>query len=425
MVSRLRLLLALLFLAVLAGGSLLWVTRHPALPEASPPDSASLEPDLVAAGETLASVGGCASCHAAEDGALSGGRRLETPFGAIYSTNITPDAATGIGAWSEEAFRRAMRQGVARDGTHLYPAFPYDHFTKVSDQDIAAIYAWLMARPPVEVAPRPNELRFPYNLRPLMAGWNALFLDDGPFQPDPERGAAWNRGSYLVEGLGHCAACHSPRNRFGARDRGRDYSGGEAEGWHSPALDASSPAPVPWDAEALVNYLYDGWDADHGIAAGPMRVVTIGTSVLPEEDVTAIAEYLLSLREAAPDPQAAEAARAIAARVEFGGPETPDAADDPIGAAVFEQRCANCHRSGSESVPLALATAVAGSDPRNFVRITLKGVEPTPNAYFVRPMPGFPQFSDDELVGLANYARQRFTTSGPWSDIRPAIAAIR
>ncbi|NND49550.1 MAG: cytochrome c, partial [Rhizobiales bacterium] len=386
--------------------------------------------DLVKQGQKLVSIGGCASCHQPRSGAgLSGGVRLETPFGAVISTNITPDPETGIGAWSQAAFIRAMREGVDRTGRYLYPVFPFDHYTLASDEDIAAIYAYLMSQPAVEAPPRENQLEFPFNIRWLMAGWNMLFLENGPYRADPARDEVWNRGAYLVEGLGHCAACHSPRNSFGARDRSRDYSGGLAEGWYGPALNDASPAPAPWDEAALINYLYDGWDESHGIAAGPMAEVITNIGVLSETDMAAVAQYLLSLQSGrAGEGEEGESAFEFAERVEFASANAPPPPEDGAerrGHDTYEERCANCHRDGSQSVPLALATAVASPDPRNLIHVILKGVSPSENAYFVRPMPGFAMLGDDEVADLVTFIRARFSRAPPWPDTRELVSELR
>ena len=184
------------------------------------PDPSVFSAATIARGELLAALGDCAVCHTSENGPLNvGGRRLETPFGVIISTNITPDVETGIGAWSYPAFERAMRDGIHRDGRHLYPAFPYPHFARASDADLQALYAYLMAQQPVRADSPENELRFPFNLRPLLAGWNALFHRARIFQPEPTSREIWNRGAYLVEGLGHCAPAIRRATRFGAEQR--------------------------------------------------------------------------------------------------------------------------------------------------------------------------------------------------------------
>ena len=214
-------------------------------------------------GAQLSAIGDCRVCHTRESGrAFSGGRALPTPFGTVYSTNITPDATTGIGHYTRDDFRRALHEGIDREGRHLYPAFPYDHFTHVSDDDIDALYAFIMTREAVTARPPRNRLAFPANVRPLLAAWNWLYLDDRRFAADPNRSAEWNRGAYLVEGLAHCGACHTPRNVAGAEKKRARFAGGEAEGWHAPGLLASSVAPVEWTADALYRYLREGFDAD-------------------------------------------------------------------------------------------------------------------------------------------------------------------
>lgn len=397
----------------------------PELPSARVPDAAA-----AARGEALAALGNCAVCHAGTDGRpYAGGRPVVTPFGTIHATNITPDVETGIGTWSLAAFTRAMREGVARDGRHLYPAFPYDHFTRVTDEDIAAVYAHLMAQAPAVSVPPANTLRFPFDQRILLAGWNALFLDAGPFVPDPSRSDAWNRGAYLAEGLGHCGACHTPRNALGALDQGRHLGGATNAGWHAPALGDGSPAPVPWTADALVNYFLDGWDRDHGIAAGPMTKVVDQMAALSEEDAYAIAEYVLSFQSDA--ESARDAAVAFAAALYFGSPETPAAGpamEDPVlvaGRDTFARVCANCHRTGTQAAPLALTSTVNGPDPSNLLRIIDEGVTP-PAASFDRTMPGFRgALSEEDLVALAAFLRAHFSREPAWPDLAARVAAIR
>jgi mono/diheme cytochrome c family protein len=246
----------------------------PVIDPIAPPSRASFDPAAIRHGAELAAIGNCAGCHTTRDGRpYVGGLALATPFGTIYSTNVTPDPQTGIGAWSPAAFVRAMREGVARDGRWLYPAFPYDHFTKVSVPDLEALYAYLMTRDPVHAENHHNALNFPFNFRPLIAIWNALYLDTTPWRPDPAQSAQWNRGAYLVESLGHCSSCHAPRNALGAEDRRDRFGGGDAEGWYAPALDVKSPSPLPWNVELLATYLRNGVAADHAVAGGPMQGV--------------------------------------------------------------------------------------------------------------------------------------------------------
>ena len=420
----------IVLIAVGAGGFFVYAASVPAIDPIAPPDKASFAADLVSTGETLAAIGDCTACHTRKGGEeFAGGRALPTPFGTIYSTNITPDPETGIGAWSEAAFMRALRQGLARDGGYLYPAFPYDHFTKATDADIRAIYAYLMTRQPVAASAPESELLFPFNIRLLMAGWNLLFLDQGAHQPDPSKDEPWNRGAYLVEGLGHCGSCHSPRNFLGAEEPGRRYAGGEAEFWHAPALNQETSAPAGWTEDALVNYLIDGWDGDHGIAAGPMRPVVEGVSGLSEDDVYAIASYVMSFMGELPADKA-EKAKAFAAEREFGGASapTPAAAGDrpeARGEAIFSRVCANCHRSGGQTVALALTSTVAGADPRNVIHIVMNGIEP-PSGVPEKSMPRFgPTLSDEEIADLLAFIRARFTDRPAWSDVPARIREAR
>src|SRR6202047_3029874 len=262
---------ALLIGGVAAAFAVVW---RPAISAIEPPAPQSFDTALVKRGRDLAALGNCNDCHTVRGGkAFAGGLPVPTPFGTIYSSNITPDADTGIGRWSEAAFRRAMRSGVNREGQHLYPTFPYDHFTNVSDQDDAALYAFLMTRPAVNAPARANELSFPLDQRFVIAGWKLLFLRRGSYQPDSSKSAEWNRGAYLVEGLAHCGACHTPRNALGAERTSAQFSGGDVGNWHAYAINARSPSPLPWDTEALFSYLRRGWHPDHGVARGPMAEV--------------------------------------------------------------------------------------------------------------------------------------------------------
>ncbi len=262
------------------------------------PDASTYSEATIARGRQLAALGDCAVCHTVANGVVNaGGRPIETPFGMIYSTNITPDVETGIGSWSYPAFERAMREGIHRDGRHLYPAFPYTHFVKATDADMQALYAYLMAQPAVRAESRNHEFAFPFNLRPLMAGWNALFHQPGVFEPDATKSAMWNRGAYLVEGLGHCGACHSPRNAFGAEKANAYLAGGFAEGWEAPPLTSLSHAPIPWSEDELFAYLRTGESRFHGVAAGPMEPVVKELAGLPDQDIRAMAVYLASFND--------------------------------------------------------------------------------------------------------------------------------
>jgi len=284
-------------------------------------------------GRQLAALGDCAVCHTDANGIVNaGGRAIETPFGTIYSTNITPDVETGLGGWSYPAFERAMREGIHRDGRQLYPAFPYTHFAITTDADLQALYAYLMSQAPVRADNRAAALAFPFNWRPLMAGWNALFHRPDAFAADATKSATWNRGAYLVEGLGHCSACHSPRNALGAEQANAYLAGGFAEGWEAPPLTSLSHAPVPWSEDELFTYLRSGESRFHGVAAGPMAPVVKELAALPDEDIRAMAVYLASFNGAAIGKQDHDM---LAARLE-SLTATRAVSASPVGARLIK-----------------------------------------------------------------------------------------
>ncbi|HSU44982.1 MAG TPA: cytochrome c, partial [Casimicrobiaceae bacterium] len=352
---------------------------------------------------------------------------------------ITPDAETGIGRWSRDDFRRAMHEGIDRAGRHLYPAFPYDHFTHVTDDDVDALYAFIMTREAVSARTPRNRLVFPANLRPVLAAWNWLYLDARRFIPDPARSAEWNRGAYLVEGLAHCGACHTPRNLAGAEQRGEPLRGGDAEGWHAPALLAASPAPVEWTADALFRYLRNGFDAEHGLAAGPMAPVVDELATVPESDVRAIVTYLTNGTGQKRDAPANERIAAAELR-EFDavGRHAPDRATEAsassaetqdAGEVIFAGACATCHYAGAGTprtipVPLALTTSVNAPTPQNVLRVVVEGLHPgsgEPGAI----MPGFGSaLTHAQIVAVVEYVRARFSDRSRWTDVNATLRRI-
>jgi nicotinate dehydrogenase subunit B len=405
------------------------------LPAGAGPDASMWSAAMLERGRQVALAGDCAVCHTAPGGQTNvGGFALETPFGTVWSTNITPDRETGIGAWTYEAFARAMRHGIARDGRHLYPAFPYTAFARMSDADMMALYAWLMSQPAVKQAAPPTRLPFPMNQRRLVAGWNWLFHDDSPYQPDPQQSALWNRGKYLVDGAGHCGACHTPRSALGAEKGGFAYlAGGSAEGWYAPSLiaahDKQQGAPVPWTEDALFSYLRTGFSAEHGVAAGPMAPVVAGLAQLPESDVRAIAHYIASL---SPPVDTASAAQAAAQRAAGASADTLTARGFQNGQRMFEAACAVCHaQSGGVGHlgvrPLmGLNTSVSQASPDNLLHVLMHGID-QPATEGLGYMPGFKDsFDDQQMAELAGYIRARYAPGQPaWRDLAATAARLR
>ncbi|HEY0852380.1 MAG TPA: molybdopterin cofactor-binding domain-containing protein [Bradyrhizobium sp.] len=390
------------------------------------PDPSVFSAATIARGQQLAALGDCMVCHTAADGVVNaGGRALQTPFGTIYSTNITPDIETGIGNWSYPAFERAMREGVHRDGKHLYPAFPYTHYTKATDADLQALYAYLMAQEPVRAEAPNNKLAFPFDQRPLLAGWNALFHSSQVFRPDPSRSEAWNRGAYLVEGLGHCGACHSPRNELGAEIASRYLAGGFAEGWEAPALTSLSRAPIPWSEDELYAYLRTGESRFHGVAAGPMAPVVKQLKALPDQDIRAMATYLASFNEGAPDRRAADA---LAARLESATLSVTSASP---GARIYQGACAVCHEVGGPALfgsrpSLSLNSNVHSDVPDNLIQVILHGIA-APVSPELGYMPAFrDSLTDRQLAELVGYIRRQFAPGKPaWKGKDAAIARLK
>ena len=416
----------LVVLAVIVAGAYALASAESEIAPVARPDPQSFDKKLVERGRVLANYGDCTACHTRADGPpFAGNFALRTPFGVMYTSNITPDPETGIGTWSKEAFRRAMKDGVGRSGRHLYPAFPYDHFTKVNNDDIDAIYAYLMgAVAPVKEATREHELGFPYNIRAGLYFWKALYLDKTPWQPDPSKDAEWNNGAYLVEGLGHCGACHTPRNFLGAETT-PTYGGGYAEGWWAPPINKDSLSQQPWTKVEMVTYLMDGWHARHGMAAGPMTPVVNALHKQNEIDVFAIAAYVMTLREG-DQPIDAAAVRTAALKKEWGHPEAPAVPEEQReGARVFQAYCAQCHRSGGATIPLALQTSLHAPDASTVAHVIGGGIVP-PQGALGRSMPAFgAHMKEAEMIELVKFVRARFGPGSAWSDVDAAVRAAR
>lgn len=328
--------------------------------------------DIETAGQYLAVAGNCVSCHTSENGSpFAGGLEFETPFGKIYSTNISSDPDTGIGNWSLEEFEAAMRHGKRPDGENLYPVFPYPSYTNLSDEDVAAIYAYLKTIEPVKYTPPENDLGFPYNQRWLLGIWNSLYFEEGRFEPQPEQSDQWNRGAYLVEGLGHCGTCHSPRNFMGAVNTDLALTGstymthveGKLSTWSAPNLTSADNGLAIWNEEDIRDYLKLGYSQRAGVF-GPMNEVVVNsTRHLSSEDVTAMAVYLKSLPANSKD-------------------SNPPAQDEVIraGSIQYDIHCGTCHLptglgSADTGPPLVGSPIVLDTDPSSLINITLNGAQ--------------------------------------------------
>jgi mono/diheme cytochrome c family protein len=408
-------------------GVFAFLAWQPSMPEQAAIAASDFSPDAIEHGRRLASAGFCNSCHTVADGKpLAGGYAMRTGFGTIYSTNISPDRDTGIGTWSEAAFRRAMRDGVARDGSHLFPAFPYDHFTHLSDGDIHALYAFVMTREPVHQADHPNEMPFPLGLRPLQAGWKLLFFHPEPLQQEGDPSSPWNRGKYLAESLSHCSACHTPRGLLGQELKSRLYRGASIDGWWAPALTAGNAAPAPWTSRELHDYLTAAVSPYHGTAGGPMASVSRGLAALTPEDQRALVTYVESLGSG--DARAADTAPAVATAL------AADAADskkiDEEGARLYVAACASCHYNRGPDVianrpDLGLNSAVYLDDPSNLIQVILNGIDAEDGAPGIA-MPAFGRGLDDErIVLIATYLRRTRTDRPPWPHLEQQVAKLR
>ena len=319
--------------------------QEPPPAAAQPAAKADPQRELIARGEYLAAAGDCNACHTIRGGKpFAGGLPMPTPFGVLYTPNITPDKETGIGAWSADEFWRAMHEGRSRDGSFLYPAFPYTNYTKVTRADSDAIYAYIMSLAPVQQKSRPHEMGFPYNQRKLMAGWRALYFKPGEFKDDPNQSAEWNRGAYLVEGLGHCNACHATRNALGAITEDDDYSGGliPVQNWYAPSLTSSRETGLgDWELPEIVELLRTGV-SERSAVFGPMAdVVKHSLQELSLADLKAMAAYLKAQSE-----------KKVSALLLKSGPsDEQTAAMMKSGAKVYKDACESCHQPQGEGVP--------------------------------------------------------------------------
>ncbi|AEG93874.1 cytochrome c [Ramlibacter tataouinensis] len=407
-----RLLGLLVLVAVLAVAWVAWVNlREDGMQETALPSGATAA-EVVARGEYLTRAGNCMTCHTDRGGTpYAGGRPIDTPFGMLYASNLTPDAGTGLGRWSTADFWRAMHHGRSRDGRLLYPAFPYPNYTQVRREDADAMFAYLRTLPPARQPNRPHELRWPYSTQSALAVWRALYFRSGEHRDEPAQSAEWNRGAYLVRGLGHCSACHATRNALGASDM-MDLSGGliPMQGWYAPSLADSQEAGLQrWSTQLAVELLGTGV-AEGASVLGPMaEVVLHSTQYLAPQDLQAMAVFLRSLPDDAVQPQARSPA------------PPPSAAIAEHGARLYGQHCAQCHGEQGRGVagaypPLAGNRAVALPVTANLVQVVLYGGFPPATAGHPRPF-GMPPYatvlSDADIAAVLTHLRTSWGNAAP------------
>ena len=405
---------AVLLVGAAAARLLLW----PADDIGPPPVASALTPAAqVARGAYLAKAGDCMACHTTRGGAAyAGGRALQTPFGSVLSPNITSDKETGIGAWSADDFWRALHNGKSKDGRMLYPAFPYTNYTKIKREDADALYAFFQTVPAQKQANRPHELRFPYNQQIALAAWRALYFTPAVYREQNAQSVEWNRGAYLVQGLGHCSACHSSRNSLGGTDEG--LSGGliPVLGWYAPSLTSDAEAGLgDWDTGHIVQLLKTGV-SPRATVFGPMaEVVRESLQYLDDSDVSAMAVYLKALPGPAqaipvPPPDTSPQAKAVLA----------------AGAKLYETHCVECHLAGGNGIapaypPLAGNRALTMEAAVNPIRIVLNGGFAPGTAGNPRPygMPAFgPVLNDAEVAAVVSYLR------ASWGNQAGAVSAL-
>jgi mono/diheme cytochrome c family protein len=418
-----RVLIGLIVVAVLV-----YATLRALRPQAPPADAVKAEASaetsatthVINLGEYLARAGDCTACHTEPNGKLfAGGRAMPTPFGNLYVPNITPDDETGIGKWSADDFYKMMHTGVSRDGALLYPAMPFASYTKVTRADSDAIYAYLMSVPPVKQANRPHELRFPFNKRELLIGWRTLYFNEGEYVPEPKQSAEWNRGAYLVEGLGHCSMCHTAINALGGSSESKEFEGGMIpnQNWYAPSLTSNREAGLgEWSIQDISDLLQIGV-SHRATVYGPMaEVVYNSLQYLGDDDVKAMAVYLKTLpkRDAEAPPTA---------QARLVSPEVMES-----GRKVYAKQCAVCHGAEGKGQPpqyppLAGNSSITMSSPVNSIRMVLNGGYSPGTRKNPRPH-GMPPFShilsDDEAAAVVTYIRVAWDNNG--TPVTPAQA---
>jgi mono/diheme cytochrome c family protein len=377
--------------------------------------------DQVERGRYLSIVGDCAACHTLPGSghALAGGRVLETPFGSLLSPNITPEAVTGIGAWTDDEFVNSMTKGTGRNGAHLFPAMPYTYYTKISRDDALAIRAYLNTLPPVHNEVRPDQLPFPLNVRENMVAWDRLFFRPGEFRPDASKSAEWNRGAYLTEGLGHCGLCHTPKGELGGDERDRAMQGYALQGWFAADLTNDRRRGLgSWSVDDIATYLKSGRNKFASATGLMAETINNSTSKMSDADLHAMATYL---KDRPGDP-----ANAAQNRTEgLAPPPAPPSSVMKVGQQIYADECAGCHKADGKGAP-GLFPALAGvplvqqSDPASLLHVVLRGTMglATAQAPTAAAMPAFAWvLNDEQVAAVLTYIRNS------WGNTAPAVAA--
>lgn len=396
----------------LAAGGALYLLRPGTLNKGNAVPQLDASTQIINKGEYLARLGDCIACHTEPNGpAFAGGRAMPTPFGALYVPNITPDDETGIGQWTADEFYRMMHTGITRDGSLMYPAMPYPSYTQVTREDSDAIYAYLMSITPIKRKNREHELRFPYNNRDLLIGWRTLYFKEGEYQPNPKQSAEWNRGAYLVKGLGHCAMCHTAVNALGGSSEAKEFEGGMIpnQNWYAPSLTSNREAGLGnWTIKEITDLLQAGV-SHRGTVYGPMAEVVFNSlQYMTDEDAKAMAVYLKALPQKDNSPPPTSQARLVS-------PETME-----LGRKTYVVQCAMCHGEDGRGhppdyPPLAGNQSITMESPVNSIRMVLNGGYPPGTKKNPRPH-GMPPFShilnDDEVAAVTTYIRVAWGNSG-------------
>ena len=405
-------------LLAVAAAAVVWFLNVRDETAATAPTANATDANLIARGAYLASAGNCMACHTARGGErYAGGLGIATPFGTVFTSNLTPDAGTGLGNWSAADFWRALHNGRSKSGRLLYPAFPYTSYTRVTREDSDAMFAYLRSLPAVTQANQPHALRFPYQSQAALAVWRALYFSPGAYQTDASRNPEWNRGAYLVTGLGHCSACHSPRDALGGTRAGKalDLAGGliPMQNWYAPSLASPQEAGVAdWDREDIVSLLKNGVSPQASVTGPMAEVVLRSTQYLNREDLGAMAQYLKALP--ASHPAFHEPARVARADINLAQ-----------AAKLYDQHCAQCHGDKGQGVAnaypaLAGNRAVTMPSMENLVQIVLNGAYAPATAGNPRPF-GMPPFvlvlSDSEVAAVISFIRTSWGNQA--SDISP------